>query len=182
MLLNNWIILSATVFRNVDILIVMSKEMNRLLRRLPKTSIKLARPSQQDQTGSVGIFNTYFVSLNCTIKKNFAPCIIFKKIMRLLCIFSNVNFKIVAILSKVKIIFLLLNSKKCDYHLFLNYFQWYKLIQMQSCWLLILFFLFLLFWSDPPPAINVINKLVAPWFFFREMGYTKLSLMIQNKY
>jgi len=77
------------IFRNVDILIVMSKEMNRMLGRLPKTSIKLAGPSQQDQTGSVGIFNTYFVSLNCTIERNFAPCIILNKIMALLCcIFS----------------------------------------------------------------------------------------------
>jgi len=58
----------------------MSKKMNRMLGRLSKTSIKLARPSQQDQTGSVGIFNTYFVSLNCTIEKNFALCTILKKL------------------------------------------------------------------------------------------------------
>jgi len=45
----------------------------------------------------------------------------------------NINcFKIAVILSKLKIIFLLFNIivKNATNHLFFNYFQWYKLVQI----------------------------------------------------
>jgi len=45
-------------------------------------SIKLAGPSQQNQTRFVGIFSIYLV-LNCTIKDSFVLSVVLKKIVSL---------------------------------------------------------------------------------------------------
>jgi len=94
----------------------------------------------------------------------------------LLHIFSNVNcFKIAVILSKLKIIFLLLNSKKIHSQSFIFIlldiivykkvhfnvnFYWYKLVQIQFYSFLPLFLSFILKWFY---QLNI--KLATPWFY-----------------